>query len=337
MRRLVLFAALAAAASAALVAGGRAGASAASCTPTGFMRDGIDLTAAVIDPSSPVTGSVDAGGCNIGVYFGPGTSGAVSGAEVFGANYYGVVANAASVDVTGSSIHDIGETPLNGTQHGVAIDYTTLNQDGSSTGASASGTVRGNTLGNYQKGGVVVNGPGASATISGNTVTGQGAVAYIAQNGIEIGRGATGTISGNTVTGNAYSGTNDASSCGILVFGGAGDAYTTGVTIVHNSLTDNDIGIYVFNADGSGNPPATKTKNIIVNNAVSDSLTTNVSGNGYPNGYQAGITEFGNHDNIVNNDISGDGYDQAFAPTAGSTYTQIDTTGSMDAHVNNNG
>ena len=82
-----------------------AGAAAADrrCTATGMSRDGINLTAALIDPTAPVTGEVDATGCNIGVYYAPGTTGSVSGADIQGANYYGVVANAAAVNVTNSS------------------------------------------------------------------------------------------------------------------------------------------------------------------------------------------------------------------------------------------
>jgi hypothetical protein len=36
-----------------------------TCTPTGFFRDGIYMTAAVINPQNPVTGQVNATGCNI--------------------------------------------------------------------------------------------------------------------------------------------------------------------------------------------------------------------------------------------------------------------------------
>ena len=57
-------------------------------------------------------------------------------------------------------------------------------------------------------------------TISNNTVTGEGPVDYIAQNGIQLGYGAKATVTGNTVTGNAYTGANGASSGGILVVGG---------------------------------------------------------------------------------------------------------------------
>jgi hypothetical protein len=315
------------------MAGGAA--AAATCTPTGFLRDNLNLTAALINPTAPVTGEVDATGCNIGVYYAPGTSGgSVSGANIHGANYYGVVVNAAAVNVTNSSIHDVGEVPLNGAQHGVGVFYTTLNQDSTSTGTAATGTVSGNVFTNYQKGGIVVNGPGAAVTISGNTVTGQGRALYIAQNGIQLGRGATGTVSGNTVTDNAYIGTNGASSSGILLIGGyVYGPITTGVSVTQNTLTNNDVGVYVYNADASGSSaPSTKTKNSIVNNTISNNGPTNVSGNGL-GGYQAGISDLGNTDNIVNNKISGTGYNTP--STDGSVYTQLDITGTKQ-HFNNN-
>ena len=175
------------------------------CTPTGFRN----LTAEQIGGN--VSGPLDATGCDIGVYYAPGTTGSVNGAEISGALYDGVVANAAAVNVTGSQIHNIGDTPLGGNQRGVGVYYTTLNPDLSSTGGTAAtGTVSGNTFTKYQKGGIVVNGPGAAVTISGNTVTGDGRVTRNAQNGIQVGRGATGTITGNTVTGHAYTGINNA-------------------------------------------------------------------------------------------------------------------------------
>ena len=75
----------------------------------------------MIDPAAPVTGTVDATGCNIGVYYSPGNSGSVSGATVENANYYGIVNNGSSGNVSNSVVQNIGETPPNGTQHGVAI------------------------------------------------------------------------------------------------------------------------------------------------------------------------------------------------------------------------
>lgn len=191
-----------------------------TCMHTGFMRDGIDLTAALINPGT-VIGPVDASGCNIGVYYGPDQTGSVSGATISGSNYYGVVANAAAVDVTNTTINQIGETPLNGTQHGIGVLYTTIDQTGAPTRASATGTLSGSTITNYQKNGVVVSGPGAVVKVLSNTVTGQGPVNYIAQNGIQISYGASGTVTGNTVSNNWYTGPTY-TACGLLFYQAAG-------------------------------------------------------------------------------------------------------------------
>src|SRR2546423_12555155 len=129
----------------------------AACTPTGFFRDSINMTAAVINPTGPVTGVVNATGCNIGVYYGPGTSGQIKGAEIFGANYFGVVANGdaddINLDILNSNIHDIGENPHNGTQHGVAIYWRAF-----FLGGGGSGWIVGKTIIAFQKGGGVSKG-----------------------------------------------------------------------------------------------------------------------------------------------------------------------------------
>lgn len=201
----------------------------AGCLTTGLARDGFALTASVANPSDSVSGRVDATGCNIGVYYGPlSNGGMVSGADVSGANYYGIVDNAstAAVSITDSSIHNIGENPFNGTQHGVGVFYTTLGGDSSgnddvSTGPSATGTLSGSTIASYQKNGVVVNGPGASATVQGNTVTGNGMINYIAQNGVEIARGASAVVKANSVSGNWYTPAT-VTACGLLFYQAGG-------------------------------------------------------------------------------------------------------------------
>jgi hypothetical protein len=302
------------------------------CSTTGFSRDGIPLTAKLVNPSSTVTGAVDASGCNIGVYYGPGHTGGVSGANVSGASYFGVVADGAAVNVTGSAVHNIGEAPFNGAQHGNGLYYT----------GGATGTISGNTVSRYQKNGITAVG-GSSVLISGNTVSGEGAVDYIAQNGIEVGSGATGTVQDNSVSGNAYKGPNGASSGGVLVFGGpafgAGVPYTTGVTVNHNTLTGNDVGIYLYNADGNGNPPKSQTKNGAVNNTITNTQRTNTTGFSPTCGYQAGVSELGTKDNIVNNKITGVGYTPASGDCAGTLplfIRAIDTDGSVLIHVKNN-
>lgn len=316
-----------------LAAGGPAAYATTTCTPTGFVRDGINMTAASINPGD-VTGPVDATGCNIGIYYGAGNTGTVDAAEVFGANYFGIVVNAdngsASVDVTNSVIHDIGENPLNGTQHGVAIYYRACTLT-----SSATGTIAGNDVASYQKGGIVVSCAGTAVSISGNSVHGEGPVDYIAQNGIQVGYGAAAQVTRNTVTGNAYSGANNASSAGILIVGGpcfgAGMALTTGIQNVRNTLVGNDVGVWLANLDTNCSAPSTSTNNKVINNVITNDAVTNVSGNG-SSGYQAGISDTGVNDKLIGNTISGLGY---AGSSCGSTCA-IDTSTSAGAKVHAN-
>jgi hypothetical protein len=310
-------AAVVAALGGALVAALPTPATAATCTPTGFFRDSINMTAAQIGGN--VTSPLDATGCNIGVYYDNTTSGNVtSGAEIFGANYFGVVVNgdvgAVSVNVTNSTIHDIGEIPLNGTQHGNAIYYRAF-------GGTASGTISGNEITHYQKNGITANGS-VSATVTNNTVIGEGPVSYIAQNGIQVGYGAKADVSANNVSGNAYTGPGGASSAGILVVGGPcfGLPYTVGLDIKKNTLTNNDVGVWLFNADTACNAPTTKTNNSVKLNIISNNAVTNTTGYSPTCGYQAGVADVGYKDLIVNNKISGVGYTPQAGDCAGASH-----------------
>jgi hypothetical protein len=326
---------------------------ASACTQTGFWRDGINLTAQIIATGGLANQTINATGCNIGIFYGPGTSGIVDNVDVHGANYFGILVvgdlvdsggnetspGATSVDVTNSAIHDIGENPFNGTQHGVAIYYRAC-----ATGSSATGTISGNDISLYQKGGITVNCPGAAASVSGNTVTGNGPVFYIAQNGIQIGFGASGQVTRNTVTGHSYTGTNNASSAGILVFGGCGSALTTGVQIVKNVVGDttptdgNDVGVWLANYDPTcSTAPSTTTNDKVINNTITNTEITNISGNGAPAGYQAGISDSGVNDKLINNDISGEGYPNPCKVLAtGTELCAIDSSLGITAKVHAN-
>ena len=279
---------------------------AAACQPTSFMG----LTAALVNPGGTVSGSLNATGCDIGVFYDAnGSGGTVKSAEIFGALYYGVFVlgdgGPVSVDVLKSSIHDIGDSPINGNQRGVAIYYRAYFLAGSATGK-----IDGNTLTNYQKGGIVVNGIGSNAIVSNNTVTGLGVVSFIAQNGIQFGYGSSGSVMKNTVTGNQYSGSSTVSG-GIVVVGGPGYgtcpdgnpcAYTTGIQIVQNKVVNNDVGVFLTNLRGDFGPPDNATNVKAVNNTISNDAVTN----GYC--YQAGVSDVGNNDKIVSNSVSGAGY-----------------------------
>lgn len=300
-----------------------------ACTPTGFFRDSINLTAALINPAV-VNGPVNAAGCNIGVYYAPGASGDIKNADIAYANYFGVVVDGSSgttsVDIINSTFHDIGEQPaFNGTQHGVAIYYAAFNATG-----SASGKVSGNRIERYQKGGIVVNGVGSNVLVQNNEVIGLGPIGFIAQNGIQFGYGSSGSAMKNTVSGNRYTGTSTVSG-GIIVVGGPGYgtcpdgnpcAYTTGIQITQNTVTNNDIGIFLTNLKTAlGDPPDDQTNIKAVNNTISNDALTNQYGGV---GYQAGVADTGNNDKIINNKISGAGY----APSAAWTF-EIDADASF--------
>jgi parallel beta-helix repeat protein len=217
----------------------------AVCTVTDFYRDGHYLTAAQIGGN--VTGTLDATGCDIGVYYEGGHLGSVSaGADISGAKYFGVLVNGVAANVTGSSVHNIGDVPLNGSQHGNAIVY--LN--------GASGTISGNHVSSYQKNGITVsgvkangdvNGPATSASVLNNVVTGEGPVSYIAQNGIQISYGASGTVTGNTVSNNWYTGASY-TACGLLFY------QAGGVKQNANNLFNNQTNFCNFGR-GGGKPP----------------------------------------------------------------------------------
>ncbi|MBZ0275957.1 MAG: right-handed parallel beta-helix repeat-containing protein, partial [Anaerolineae bacterium] len=173
--------------------------------------------------------------------------------------------------------------------------------------------IRWNVISDYQKTGIVTNG-NVQVQVNDNIVTGVGPIGYIAQNGIQIGYGAQAIVMRNQVSGNSYTGTSTVSG-GIIVVGGPyyGEAYTVGTQIVGNTVTNNDIGIFLSNLAADGGAPATDTNVKVVNNIISSSALQNHYG-GF--GYQAGISDVGNNDKMINNTISGAGYDPAANPTA---------------------
>jgi hypothetical protein len=295
----------------------------ATCTPTGYIKDNINLTAAYF--AGNYSGQdLDATGCNIGVYFGPGTSGAVDTSSVHGANYFGILINGATVTVTDSNIHDIGEVPFNGTQHGVGVYCA-------SSASSSRVLITGNRIWNYQKGGMAVLGSSCSnALISYNTVTGLGPIDFIAQNGIEWGLGTQLVqVEYNAVSGNSYTGSGGASSGGLLAFGGpcfAGPNQTQS-TVEGNVLNGNDVGIYDYdlNAACTSAAPHNGYNLVRTNNVYYDTIT-NQTGNG-TGPYQVGVAVGDWHPHVNTNNICGAGYNSA--PPPGGFIAPIDTTGSV--------
>jgi hypothetical protein len=140
-------------------------------------------------------------------------------ADVCNDNLYGIlVEGGAALNLARSTVKDIGADPLTqagGCQGGVGVEagYSYTHQVGHAT-------LTRDTIKGYQKNGVVADGSGSTGVVVGTTVTGAGATPYIAQNGIQISTGATGAVFQSTVSGNNYTGTGEASSAGILVYGG---------------------------------------------------------------------------------------------------------------------
>jgi len=229
---------------------------------------------------------------------------------------YGIlVGGGASLTLTGSTVEKAGAYPLNGCKGGVGI------QAGRNViGQIGHVTLSRDTIETYQKNGVTVDGPGSTADISHVVVTGAGPTDQGAQNGIQLSRGAAGLVTDSSVSGNNDTGANNASSGGILVYGGCGSPLVQHVHVNQNRLTGNDVGIYLSNSDPTcTTSPATRTDNEACFNVIENShgyadghasADANATGwSGTPAvGFQAGVSDVGNHDEICGNAIGGAGY-----------------------------
>ncbi len=160
---------------------------------------------------------------------GPGDSGC-------GSLHHGIkVEGGATARITDNHITDIRDQPFSGCQNSQGIFVG--RQSESTTGIA---TILDNVIDEYQKGGIVVDNTGSSATISNNEITGVGPTPTIAQNGIQVSRGAKATVKNNEVSDNRYNTYTevDASSTGILLFGPGQN-----VVVNNNSVVNNDVGI----------------------------------------------------------------------------------------------
>ncbi|MDX6588502.1 MAG: hypothetical protein QOI31_2975 [Solirubrobacterales bacterium] len=195
----------------ALSATGAATAEAAPCTPVSTSQGA--MTAQLVNPAN-VTSTVNASGCDIGVYYNVGATGAINAADISGANKYGVFNDGGAVTVSNSDIHEIGNVPFDGVQIGVAVRYSN----------GATGSVTNSDIYRYQKNGFVISGQGTNVDVVGNSVTGNGPVAYIAQNGVQYSFGATGTVDSNDISDHYYTGCSnkDAAKTGCVAYVAAG-------------------------------------------------------------------------------------------------------------------
>jgi len=186
---------------------------------------------------------------------------------------YGIgifVQTGAIATITDNVIAHIREQPaVQCAAYGVGI---LVGREAVSTTGTA--TISGNKIYDYQKGGIVVDNTGSTATITGNTITGwtlafQAANSIqIAQNGIQISNGALATVESNTVSSNLcpLGGT-----CGSDLLPTVGTQATgillyesrSSTVVRNNAVSGNDVGIYVYD---QGSPPTAVTLNTLSNN-----------------------------------------------------------------------
>ena len=168
---------------------------------------------------------------------------------------YGVrVDEGGSADILGNHIVDIRDAPfpplVSGCQNGVGVQVgrrfvPTLGDPTPPDVTTGSAKIMGNVIENYQKNGATVDNNGSHAEIRHNRILGVGPTRTIAQNGAQASRGATAEIQHNFIAENIYTGPEDASSTGILLFQ-SGEVLTN-----HNTATSNDVDIYMYQA-GAG-------------------------------------------------------------------------------------
>jgi nitrous oxidase accessory protein NosD len=123
----------------------------------------------------------------------------------------------ATLDLSASTIRDIRDQGNSGCQNGEGIRV------GQRGGVGTPGHLVADNVAvtNYQKNGITISGPGSTAKVTNTTVTGSGAISYIAQNGIQVSSGAAATISTSTIRDHNYV-PKTFVACGLLVFDAAG-------------------------------------------------------------------------------------------------------------------
>jgi parallel beta-helix repeat protein len=177
-----------------------------------------------------------------------------------------------------------GLTTTGDLNFGIAIEVGTRR----GTGSVGTATIQDNRITDYIGAGVVVDGTGSSASISGNTVVGRGTDnGTVAQNGIQISFGATGQIVGNRVSQN--SATNQ--SAGLLIYQTPGN-----LNVIKNNVLDlNEVGAWLYQSGGTAADPAVVSNNTVThsdfagilvdtsdhmtvqNNAVSTSIVNGIA------------------------------------------------------------
>ena len=145
----------------------------------------------------------------------------------------------ASATIYGNHITKVrnGLPSLRGCQDGIAVQVGRQFENQAGTAV-----IRNNLIDEYQKGGVLVDGPGSYAWATQNEILGDlDLTPLIAQNGVQVGRAASADVDHNIIENNLYiSPLNSDSASGVLLFQTAEH-----VSVDHNDLDNNGIGIAI--------------------------------------------------------------------------------------------
>jgi parallel beta-helix repeat protein len=161
-----------------------------------------------------------------------------------GGTFNGVHFWEASGSIANCRLTGFRDTPFGGAQDGNAINVNHVWDVNNPQNVN----ITNNIIDDFQKTGILVNELGSNATISGNTITGQGDAieGQAAQNGIQVGYGATGSISGNTLS-NLWYVPDSWSSAAILIVG------ADNLNIYENHITSGvEVGIQIGDDDYYG-------------------------------------------------------------------------------------
>jgi hypothetical protein len=277
--------------------------------PNGFTLDGAGHTITAMDPVLDhfKGGVIQNGGATANVTDVTITASFLADVCDSGADRLrGILFDGASGSISDVHVVNLNQGLASGCQEGNGIEVRNFG----ASPATCRVRIDGSTVTGYQKGGIVANGD-VDATITDNLVDGLGPSNVIARNGIQLGFGATGMVKRNQVSGNEYTGPEPFSAAGVLLIAGPGFAspYSVGSQIDQNTISENDVGVWVDEVDTSFNAPASMTNVKIVNNTISKAGVTNSQ-------YQAAVSDVGNNDKIIANRISGAGYDPNTIPGA---------------------
>ena len=200
------------------------------------------------------------------------------------AQFVGIGANNASLTVTGVHVTNIENTPFDGSQSGIGIGV--FNEDNT----SRSVTLTGNTIDNFQKDGISLQGGSLSVDVENNTVTGAGATSTIGQNGIEllgfadntyitpavsVTGSVGGTVSGNVVSDIGYTPTTDYATP-IYILG------ANNVTVSGNTVTGTGGSVSAFGISILGSSNITVENNVLSDLARGISVGDEIDGSFFP-------------------------------------------------------